>query len=176
MPDNKLTKSAGEHFVCFQLARQGWAASLTRDGLARTDILAAQPESGEMVAIQVKAASPNPSWPVGKKGTQPSVNKHEWYAFVQLAADGGPKTWLVPRDHVAAVTWVGWHAWRYDPAHKGRRNTGLEGARLAPSDFAEYAERWDLLGNPTNRVPVLLPRWVADGVNDWALPEGHPGL
>jgi hypothetical protein len=176
MPDNKLTGSAGEHFVCFRLATRGWAASLTRDGLARTDILAAEAQGGGMVAIQVKTASGNASWPVGKKGTLPAVNDREWYAFVQLATDGGPKTWLVPRDHIAAVTWVGWHSWRYDPAHEGKRNTGLEGARLAPSDFDAYLERWDLLGTPTSEVPVLLLDWVRDGTAEWGLPEGHPGL
>jgi len=37
--DNKLT-AVGEHHVCAQLARREWAPSLTRDRLARTDILA----------------------------------------------------------------------------------------------------------------------------------------
>jgi hypothetical protein len=36
MADTKMTKSAGEHWVCSVLARHGWAAALTRDGLERT--------------------------------------------------------------------------------------------------------------------------------------------
>ncbi len=40
MPDTKMPKSAGEHWVCSVLARLGWAVALTRDGLERTDILA----------------------------------------------------------------------------------------------------------------------------------------
>jgi len=34
--DTKMTKSAGEHWVCCVLARLGWGAALTRDGLERT--------------------------------------------------------------------------------------------------------------------------------------------
>lgn len=35
-----MTKSAGEHWTCAELARSKWAPALTRDGIARTDILA----------------------------------------------------------------------------------------------------------------------------------------
>jgi hypothetical protein len=31
MPDNKMTKSVGEHWVCATLARHRWAPALTRD-------------------------------------------------------------------------------------------------------------------------------------------------
>jgi len=37
--DTKMTGTIGEHFACAMLARHGWAPALTRDGLARTDIL-----------------------------------------------------------------------------------------------------------------------------------------
>lgn len=55
--DTKMTKSAGEHWVCSVLARNGWAAALTRDGLERTDILAVQvaADSRTPIEIQVKA-------------------------------------------------------------------------------------------------------------------------
>jgi hypothetical protein len=39
--DTKLVKSAGEHWVCRVRSRPGWTAALTRDGIARTDVLAA---------------------------------------------------------------------------------------------------------------------------------------
>jgi hypothetical protein len=51
--DTKLTGSAGEHYVCSMLARYGWAPSLTRDGLERTDILAVH--SVERWLIEVKS-------------------------------------------------------------------------------------------------------------------------
>jgi hypothetical protein len=57
--DRKMVKIAGEHFVCSELARHGWAAALTRDGLARIDVLAVDTlkPKRRMVQIQVTAAS-----------------------------------------------------------------------------------------------------------------------
>jgi hypothetical protein len=49
MADRKLTGSSGEHYVCYALARQGWIASLTRDGLERSDILAVNAETRRMI-------------------------------------------------------------------------------------------------------------------------------
>jgi hypothetical protein len=43
--DQKLTGSAGEHFVCSTLAQLDWAASLTREGVARADILAVRADA-----------------------------------------------------------------------------------------------------------------------------------
>jgi hypothetical protein len=37
-----MVKAAGEHWVASMLARHSWAPALTRDGLERTDILAAK--------------------------------------------------------------------------------------------------------------------------------------
>jgi hypothetical protein len=180
MADTKLTKSAGEYFVCYQLARHKWAASLTRDALERTDVLASHTPSGALVAIQVKAANADAAatlpWPVGTKAIQPPRGDNEWYAFVALAGDGGPTTWIVPRAHVAAVAWAGWHAWRYDPAHEGKRHSGLESTRLGPGNFSGYAERWDLLELPTSRVPVLLAERDLAKIEKEGLPDGHPGL
>lgn len=45
MVDRKMTKTVGEHWVCATLARHNWAPALTRDGIARTDILAVGPKA-----------------------------------------------------------------------------------------------------------------------------------
>jgi hypothetical protein len=44
--DTKLTGSAGEHYVCSMLARYRWAASLNRNGLERSDVLASLGHEG----------------------------------------------------------------------------------------------------------------------------------
>jgi hypothetical protein len=54
VPDRKLRGSAGEHLVCGVLAQFNWAAALTREGVARTDVLAANAETGRTVSLQVK--------------------------------------------------------------------------------------------------------------------------
>jgi hypothetical protein len=86
MPDTKMTKSAGEHWVCSVLALRGWGAALTRDGLERTDILAVQAEHDRrMVEIQVKTAMDKgvrTNWLVSEKAQQCARSDREWFAFV----------------------------------------------------------------------------------------------
>src|SRR3954471_6106037 len=95
--DTKLSGSAGEHYVCSMLAREGWAASLTRDGLARTDILAVQ-SSAERQMIEGPANTiRSGTWPLGRKGFLPAIGPREWYVFVRLGAfPDTPETWVVP--------------------------------------------------------------------------------
>lgn len=176
--DTKLSASAGEHYVCSMLARAGWAASLTRDGLARTDILAAKAsEERQMIEVQVKTIRSG-TWPLGRKGILPAIGPREWFVFVRVGAfPARPETWVVPRDHVAVATWVGHMAWLHDPAATpGSRNAGIESARIGSEVWERYADRWDFLDAPAVEAPVLLPAGIRDRI-DWpgvGLPEGHP--
>jgi hypothetical protein len=49
VPDRKLRGSAGEHLVCGVLAQFNWAAALRREGVARTDVLAVNADTGRTV-------------------------------------------------------------------------------------------------------------------------------
>src|SRR4051812_8905618 len=161
--DTKLSASAGEHYVCSMLARAGWAASLTRDGLARTDILAVQSSAErQMIEVQVKTIRVG-SWPLGRKGILPAIGPREWYVFVRFGGfPDKPETWVVPRDHVAAATWIGHMSWLNDPtATPGTRNAGIESARIGSEGGERYAHRWDLLDAPAADAPVMLPTWDA---------------
>lgn len=165
MADKKMTKSAGEHWVCSVLSRMGWAAALTRDGIERTDILAVltDSESRAMIEVQVKAtADPvaRASWFLGKKSQQPAQSGHEWYVLVAFGdnATAAPHTYIVPRNHVAAGAWISHMNWLTDPdAKPGTRNADVDKARVTADVFRGYEDRWDLLERPTNDVPVLLP-------------------
>ena len=109
MADNKITKSAGEHWVCSVLSRLHWAAALTRDGVARTDILAVH-ETGRHVSIQVKTTSPakNPRFMTGSKCLVPAISTSEYFVLVALSTSewGSPRAFVVPRDHLAAAVWI----------------------------------------------------------------------
>jgi hypothetical protein len=181
MTDRKLTGSSGEHYVCYALARQGWVASLTRDGLERSDILAVNVKTRRMVEVQVKAAVPagKPMWMLGTKGLMPAVADHEWYVFVALAGNvrEAPRCFVVPRDHVAAATWVVHQNWLTDPEVKpGQRNTPVSQARVNVDIWHQYEDRWDLLPHSTDAAPVLLPPWIRKRAQEdrVGLPEGHP--
>jgi hypothetical protein len=175
--DTKLTGSAGEHYVCSMLARFGWAASLTRDGLERTDVLAVHGIGREMIEVQVKTVRAG-SWMLGRKGTLPDRSGREWYVFVKLGPPPGlPECYVVPRDHVAAATWVGHQAWLTDPdIPKGKRNTPLEMARIGAEVWGGYRDHWDQLGPDARQVPVRLPAWMRDAmdIERVGLPPEHP--
>lgn len=181
MVDTKLVKSAGEHWVCGVLSKLGWAAALTRDGIARTDVLAAHSLTGAMIEVQVKTASsaPRTSFMLGEKGCIRSRNDHEWYVLVALAPEAWerPQAYVVLRDHVAAGTWIRHMEWQTSPTvAPGKRNTGIGRARIDAWVFARYEQRWDLLNAPASDAPVMLPPkfrdWVA--LDRVGLPADHP--
>lgn len=185
MADTKMTKSAGEHWVCSVLSRYGWASALTRDGLERTDILAVHTggPGRQTIEVQVKSIrwmDDRGRWQLGVKSQQPALSQHEWFALVMLHPDRpteAPRTFIVPRDHVAAAAWIGHKNWLTDPsAAPGKRNAGMDQARVAVDTFLAYEDRWDLLGTPTDEVPVMLPKHYRALATDprVGLPEGHP--
>jgi hypothetical protein len=181
--DTKMTKLAGEHWVCATLARYSWAPALTRDGLERTDILAVSTQLAHrpVVEIQVKTATQRgdmTSWPLGTKAQLPAKSEHEWFVLVILPGlPEIPRAFIVPRDHLSAATWICHQDWRTDPsAPAGTRNAGPDQARIRWDVWRGYEDRWDLLGTPTTKVPVLLPselRGLALG-SRVGLPPDHP--
>jgi hypothetical protein len=164
------------------LARYGWAASLTRDGLARTDVLAVHSVSRVMVEIQVKAmydVGANSSFRLGVKGEISALSEREWFVLVLIPTEpsGAPRSFVVPRDHVAAATWINHENWLTEPGiPPGKRNVGHEQARVELPNWLGYEDRWDLLAAPTNQVPVLLPSRYRDLAMDprVGLPRDHP--
>lgn len=185
MVDKKMTKSAGEHWVCSVLSRYGWGAALTRDGLERTDILAVSTDGPvrSMIEVQVKSirwAGRDGRWPLGVKSQQPSLSQHEWFVLVMLDPEVptlAPRSFVVPRDHVAAAAWIGHMNWLHDPdAAPGKRNAGVEQSRVGVETFLAYEDRWDLLGTRIDEVSVLLPPHYRELATNprVGLPEGHP--
>lgn len=181
MVDTKLIKAAGEHWACSVLARLGWSPALTRDGVARTDILATWPDDGHMVEIQIKTASfmREPRWVMSAKAQLLARSDHEWFVLVALAQrpTDAPRSFVVPRDHVAAGVFIAHTNWLTEPGvPPGKRNTPLDGARTSLKVFERYENRWELLRASTEDAPVLLPEEfrayaTADRVG---LPSGHP--
>ena len=166
MVDRKMTKTVGEHWVCATLARHNWAPALTRDGIARTDILAVGTYLAHRptVGIQVKTATSRgrTSWPLGGITRLVAASQHEWFVLVALPKFPlEPRAFVMPRDHVSAATWVVHQNWRTDPSvPKGTRNAGVSQARIELIIWQGYENCWDLLGTPTSEVQVRLPDWI----------------
>jgi hypothetical protein len=130
-----------------------------------------------MIEVQVKTIRSG-NWPLGRKGRLRDLSGREWFVFVKLGLPPGlPESYVVPRDHVAAATWIGHHAWRTDPeVEPGRRNAPLELARVGVETWVGYRDRWDQLAEETESVPVLLPCWTRDPIelDRIGLPPDHP--
>jgi hypothetical protein len=131
-----------------------------------------------MIEVQVKTSRKALNWMLGRKGVLSSISEREWYVFVCLGAvPAQPRCWIVPRDHVAAATWIAHMSWLTDKnAKPGTRNAQIESARVNADVWSQYEDRWDLLHAPATVAPVLLPSWMRDKVDDAmiGLPEEHP--
>ncbi len=170
MVDTKMTKSAGEHWVASVLSRHGWGAALTRDGLERTDILAVHTlPPRRTIEVQVKTANEVvggvTSWPLGLKSQLPELSDREWFVMVLMPSSPTaiPRSFVVPRDHIAAAAWIEHMGWLTDPtAEPGKRNVGPDRSRVIVDTWARYENRWDLLLAPTTECPVMLPEWMRE--------------
>lgn len=185
MVDRKMTKSVGEHWACSELARHGWAPALTRDGIARTDILAVGThlEDRPRVEVQVKSATQEKqlhqvSWQLGRLVPQLAQSDAEWIVLVSIPVnrEQPPVGFVVPRDHVSAATHI--DHMRYVYEGQGSRKSHMPFARVWPHVFAGYRARWDLLERPTTDCPVLLPPEFEQlaRIEAIGLPEGHPWM
>ncbi len=173
--------------MCGVLAQFNWAAALTREGVARTDVLAVNADTGKTVTIQVKTTwrekkpkTDRPvGWRLGMKDILPAAALTEWYVMVKLEGDApaAASYFVVPRDHVAAAAWIVHHSWQTDPnAKPGSRNASQAQAIVSEKVFADYEDRWDLLGTATNKIPVLLPACCKEQCKlpRVGLPPNHP--
>jgi hypothetical protein len=165
--DTKMIKLAGEHWVCAVMPRHGWGVALTRDGLEHADVLGVHSTSRRMVEVQVKTASFSArlNWPLNLKAQEPAISDDEWFVLVALDSSPteGARCFVVPRDHVAAATWISHQDWLTEPGvPPGKRNAGHDQARVNEPVFSGYLNRWDLMMQPTDTAPVLLPAHYRD--------------
>lgn len=111
---------------------------------------------------------------------KPALSDREWFALVMLDPDvptAAPRSFIVPRDHAAAAAWIGHRNWQNEPGvPAGKRNSGMEHARVGIDTVLRYEDRWDLLGTDTDKVPIMLPPWYSDLAADprVGLPPEHP--
>lgn len=87
-----------------------------------------------------------------------------------------PRSFVVPRIHVAAAAWIEHMDWLTTPGiPSGKRNAPVERSRVRLKTFAKYEDRWDLLEKEQSVAPVLLPAQFRDfaGEKRVGLPPGH---
>jgi hypothetical protein len=133
-----------------------------------------------MVEVQVKTANSTGSrtnWPLGAQKV--SVSDREWFVLVLLPQDPlvPPRAFVVPRDHVAAGTFISHQNWLTQPGvPEGKRNAPWRQSRVELSVWLGCENQWDLLLKPTSEAPVLLPsNYRSLALEERVgLPPGHP--
>lgn len=171
----RLTGASGEFYVAAELTRRLWAASVTPQGVERTDVLAQHLETRKVLAIQVKT-SHSDHFHMSKKLEEPTDTEYEWIILVSLRSDGErPEFYVVPRNVIAALMWVGRYRWLAAPSRSGRPHKDARPVVVADR-VKQYHERWSWLHKPTSEIPYCLPDWFygPDGVDKYGLPPGHP--
>ena len=167
-PSRGYAGAAGEYAVASELSRRGWLASVTLANSPEVDVLAWHGETRELVAIQVKTASP------GRKAFQLKTEheeaidgQHQWFAFVRLHPDPleRPTFHLVPRNVVAAIL----YGVRADAERRGKKVGSWRNflTEWVPS----HEEAWDALEAPAGRARRSVRTDVAAFVVSYGRPE-----
>jgi hypothetical protein len=88
-----------------------------------------------------------------------------------------PVFYVVPWNHVAAIVYIGYHAWLRSPGRGGSERRAHTRRTAAEREFKSYREGWELLDADADNVPdTMLPDWVWGWYDDIGAPTGHPGL
>jgi hypothetical protein len=157
------------------LSRRGWLATVTVKNAPGTDVLAQHSETGHVVGIQTKTTTGKESFVLGAKNETPTRKTNEWIALVRLGKlDERATFWLIPRNHVAALLWVGHRRWLAAPGRGGAVHKDNPMRNIRCDEVDAYLERWDWLTRPTGRVRYALPSWFEQHLPAHGLPPGHP--
>jgi hypothetical protein len=169
-----LTGAAGEYHIAAELSRRGWLATVTIKNAPGTDVLAEDADTGHVITIQSKTSSGG-DFLLSAGCEKPTKQTNAWYALVGLRRpDERPEFWLVPRNHVAALVYVGHRRWLSEPGRGGRTRKDTPMRGIARSQVTAYYEAWDTLRLPTTKVKYALPGWFPEWVGKFPLGDDHP--
>jgi hypothetical protein len=176
----QLTGAAGEFFVAAELARRGWAPSVTPKGVERTDVLAQHLETKRVVALQVKATTTGTAFTLGEKDETVSEAENEWYVLVGLTASNDlPTYYVLPRNHVATLIYVHHRVWLTQSARNGQPHRDNPRRAINSRNLAEGEGAWDRLQHATTAVPLRVTPFYRELLKERervGIPLPAPGL
>jgi hypothetical protein len=169
-----LIGAAGEYYIAAELSRRGWLATVTIKNAPGTDVLAEDVHTGHVITIQSKTSSGG-DFLLGAGCETPTAKTNAWYALVGLRGESErPEFWLIPRNHVAALIYVGHRKWLSEPGRGGRARKDSSMRGIARSQVTAYYEAWESLRLPTTKVKYSLPGWFPEWVTQFPLTDDHP--
>jgi hypothetical protein len=140
-----LSGIAGEYFVCAELSRRGYVASLTLRNTRGIDILVSNADATRSVGIQVKAKQGRGAeWMVNQKIEAEGVAENLFFVFITLNGLDSPEYYVVPKDSVARYTRENHQQWLSTTGRKGQKHVDTP-MRKFRDPKGEYRDRWDLL-------------------------------
>ena len=102
MPEktNSLTGVAGEHYVCAELAKQGYIALLTPKNNPLFDVVVTNQQGTHSVSLQVKtkASDNKQGWKLGKEMETKHGNTELFVILVDLQPNGAPDFYIYQHD------------------------------------------------------------------------------
>jgi hypothetical protein len=143
-----LTGHAGQYFVCAELSKRGWLASISLTNAEDIDVLAHHVATKKTVAIQVKTSSGSePKWLLSARSEKWSA-PHVFFVLVVLGKEP-PDFHVVPSEIVRRYIYTSHREWL-----SGRKKSGEPRKDSSIRKFVDlggkYRNQWDtLLDGPT---------------------------
>ena|SRR2546426_7760367 len=142
---HSLSGSAGEFYVAAELAQLGFLATVTNRNAESVDILAARPNSGRALKLQVKTIQRSKTrWVLHQKDEQDRGVGY-FYVFVSLHGPGArPDFFIVPAATVREAIRQSHSAWLAGRKKNGapRKDSTMRGFG---SESLPFKEKWGLL-------------------------------
>ena len=138
-----LTGHSGQYFVCAELSKRGWLASITLTNAEDIDVLAHHVATKKNVAIQVKTSSGSePRWLLSARSEEWSA-PHVFFVLVILGKEP-PDFHIVPSEVVRHYIYTRHREWL-----SGRKKSGEPRRDSSMRNFVDleckYRNQWDSL-------------------------------
>jgi len=142
--------AAGEYYVAFRLAAEGYAVGLTAYGTRAIDLVVANPDTGKSITIQTKtewnAFVPSRNYPPyywkWRVGKPREPHKTFFYAFVDLKNDPSqtPDVFIVPSGELHSLLVA--YPQGVDPESPEAKDIWCG---IDEEDAPEYRNNWDII-------------------------------
>jgi len=150
---------AGEMFVCGELMRRGWLASLTARGSRGFDILARRADAPVFVTIRVKTGHYSFMWSCKKDGTLflDMGDPRDFTVIVDLPDSAAPDYYIIPTATLEKILRDSHQLWLNTPGKNGQPHGKTPVRAIWMDDdqsrighgcavtLAQYHNAWDLL-------------------------------
>lgn len=130
MPEktNSLTGVAGEHYVCAELAKQGYIALMTPKNNPLFDVVATNQAGTRSVSIQVKtrAVDNRQGWKLGKDMEKKHGNPDLFVVLVELKPDQAPDFYIYEHDVLSDRVAAGYQKYIAKPKRDGQKRKDVD--------------------------------------------------